>query len=188
MIFTKTKIDGLWIIEPNIFSDSRGYFMEVYKERELEQNTGRIHFVQENESCSVQGVLRGFHYQLEPYAQSKLVRVIRGKVLDVAVDLRRGSPTYGKHMAVELSGEDKRQFFIPKGFAHAFYVMSETAVFTYKVDNPYAPAYERGIRFDDPAIGVDWPLISNCPIKASEKDRNAPFFSEAEHNFEYNPD
>ncbi|MDR0743154.1 MAG: dTDP-4-dehydrorhamnose 3,5-epimerase [Tannerella sp.] len=187
MIYTKTEIDGLWIIEPNVFCDSRGYFMELYKEQEFEQNIGKIHFVQENESCSTQGVLRGLHYQLEPYAQSKLVRVIQGKVLDVAVDIRKGSPAYGKYVAVELSGENKRQFFIPKGFAHGFYVMSETAVFTYKVDNPYAPAHERGIRFDDPVIGVDWHVISDCLMNTSEKDRNMPFLNEADNNFEYNP-
>jgi dTDP-4-dehydrorhamnose 3,5-epimerase len=187
MVYTKAEIDGLWIIEPNVFSDSRGYFMEAYKESEFRQNIGEIHFIQENESSSVQGVLRGLHYQLAPYAQSKLVRVIQGKVLDVAVDLRRGSPTYGKHVAVELSGEDKRQFFIPKGFAHGFYVMSETTVFAYKVDNPYTPAYERGIRFDDPLLGIDWHLLSDALLNVSKKDRNALFFNEADNNFEYNP-
>ncbi|MDR1223021.1 MAG: dTDP-4-dehydrorhamnose 3,5-epimerase [Tannerella sp.] len=186
MTYTKTEIDGLWIIDPNVFCDSRGYFMESYKEREFEQHIGKIHFTQDNESCSPQGVLRGLHYQLEPYAQSKLVRVIQGKVLDVAVDIRKDSPTYGKYVAVELSGESKRQFFIPKGFAHGFYVMSESAVFIYKVDNPYTPARERGIRFDDPAIGVDWRIIPDCPLNTSEKDRNAPFLNEADNNFENN--
>lgn len=186
MMYTKTEIDGLWIIEPNVFCDSRGYFMESYKEQEFEQNIGKIHFIQDNESCSSQGVLRGLHYQLEPYAQSKLVRVIQGKVLDVAVDIRKGSPTYGRYVAVELSGENKRQFFIPKGFAHGFYVMSESAIFTYKVDNPYTPTHERGICFDDPEIGVDWRVISDHLVNTSEKDRNAPLLNEADNNFEYN--
>jgi dTDP-4-dehydrorhamnose 3,5-epimerase len=186
MIYTRTDIGGLWIIEPKVFRDSRGYFMESYKEQEFEQHVGEIHFIQENESCSTEGVLRGLHYQLEPYAQSKLVRVIQGTVLDVAVDIRKGSPTYGKYLAVELSGENKRQFFVPKGFAHGFYVMSETAVFTYKVDNPYTPTHERGIRFDDPAIGVDWRIISDNLVNTSEKDRKAPLLSGADNNFEYN--
>lgn len=185
MIYTKTEIDGLWIIEPKVFSDSRGYFMESYKEQEFVQNIGNIHFIQDNESSSTQGVLRGLHYQLEPYAQSKLVRVIQGTVLDVAVDIRKGSPTYGKYLAVELSGKNKRQFFIPEGFAHGFYVMSETAVFTYKVDNPYTPTHERSIRFDDPFIGIDWRIVSDNMVNTSEKDRNAPFLHEADNNFEY---
>lgn len=185
MIYTETEIKGLWIIEPNVYCDARGYFMESYKEEEFEQYIGNIHFVQENESCSSLGVLRGLHYQLEPYAQSKLVRVIQGKVLDVAVDIRKGSPTYGKYVSVELSGENKRQFFIPKGFAHGFYVMNEPTVFIYKVDNPYTPTHERGIRFDDPEIGV-WRFISDGLINTSEKDRNAPLLKDADSNFEYN--
>jgi dTDP-4-dehydrorhamnose 3,5-epimerase len=158
--------------------------MESYKEPEFEQHIGKIHFIQDNESCSSQGVLRGLHYQLEPYAQSKLVRVIRGQVLDVAVDIRKGSPTYGKYVALALSGENKRQFFIPKGFAHGFYVMSQTAVFTYKVDNPYMPSHERGIRFDDPEIGIDWQVPPDSPVNTSEKDRNAPLLNEADNSFE----
>ena len=185
MIYKETEITDIRIIEPNVFADERGYFMEAYKELEFENFIGKIHFIQDNESCSARGVLRGLHYQLEPYAQSKLVRVIQGKVLDVAVDIRKNSPTFGKYVAVELSGENKRQLFIPKGFAHGFYVMSETAVFTYKVDNPYAPAYERGIRFDDPTIGVNWQIMPDNMVNTSEKDRTAPLLHEAENNFEY---
>ncbi|MDR2916452.1 MAG: dTDP-4-dehydrorhamnose 3,5-epimerase [Tannerella sp.] len=185
MIYTETEISGVWVIEPNVFADVRGYFMEAYKKTEFEQHIGPVDFIQDNESCSTQGVLRGLHYQLEPYAQSKLVRVIQGRVLDLAVDIRKGSPTFGKYIAVELSGENKRQLFIPKGFAHGFYVMSETAVFTYKVDNPYTPIHERGIRFDDPAIGIDWHIMQGNVVNTSEKDRQAPVLGDAEINFEY---
>ncbi|MDR0699659.1 MAG: dTDP-4-dehydrorhamnose 3,5-epimerase [Tannerella sp.] len=185
MIYTETEIKGVWMIEPEVFRDARGYFMESYKKPEFEQYIGDVHFIQENESCSVQGVLRGLHYQLEPYAQSKLVRVIDGEVFDVAVDIRKGSPTFGRYIAVVLSGENKRQLFVPKGFAHGFYVMSKTAVFTYKVDNPYMPVYERGIRFDDPAIGVDWRLLSESAFSISGKDRIAPLLDEAEINYTY---
>jgi dTDP-4-dehydrorhamnose 3,5-epimerase len=185
MIYTETEIKGVWIIEPKVFHDTRGYFMESYKKLEFERCIGDVHFIQENESCSAQGVLRGLHYQLEPYAQSKLVRVIDGEVFDVAVDIRYGSLTFGRCITVVLSGENKRQLFVPKGFAHGFYVMSETAVFTYKVDNPYMPAYERSIRFDDPAIGVDWHLLPGSAVRISEKDRIAPLLNEAEINFRY---
>ena len=185
MVYTETELSGVWIIDPKVFSDSRGYFMEAYKEQEFEECIGKVSFMQDNESCSTRGVLRGLHYQLEPYAQSKLVRVISGKVLDVAVDIRKGSPTFGKYLAVELSGENKRQLYIPRGFAHGFYVMSETAVFTYKVDNPYSPACERGIRFNDPTIGVDWQIVSGDMVSTSEKDRNAPLLHDAENNFKY---
>ena len=185
MKYTETEIPGVWIIEPNVFADARGYFMEAYKEREFEDNIGKIHFLQDNESSSSRGVLRGLHYQLEPYAQSKLVRVIHGNVLDVAVDIRKGSPTFGKYIAIELSGENKKQIFIPKGFAHGFYVMSETAVFTYKVDNPYTPTHERGIRFDDPSVGVNLHITPGDTVITSEKDRIAPLLLEAENNFDY---
>ena len=185
MIYRKTDIPDVWVIEPNVYADARGYFMEAYKKSEFEQYIGPIDFIQDNESCSEQGVLRGLHYQLEPYAQSKLVRVIQGTVLDVAVDIRKGSPTFGKYVAVELSGKNKCQLFVPKGFAHGFYVLSETAVFTYKVDNPYTPVYERAIRFDDPVIGIDWQIISEDMVNTSEKDRNASLLNEAEINFEY---
>ena len=185
MIYTEMEIPGVWLIEPKVFTDARGYFMEAYKEREFEDNIGKVCFSQDNESCSTRGVLRGLHYQLAPYAQSKLVRVIQGKVLDVAVDIRKGSPTFGKYIAVELSEENKTQLFIPKGFAHGFYVMSEKAVFTYKVDNPYTPTHERGIRFDDPSIGVDWRIMADCKVCISEKDCIAPLLCDVENNFEY---
>ncbi|WP_102406069.1 dTDP-4-dehydrorhamnose 3,5-epimerase [Parabacteroides bouchesdurhonensis] len=185
MTYTETDIPGVWIIEPKVFSDARGYFMEAFKQNEFEACIGKFDFVQDNESCSTKGVLRGLHYQLAPYSQSKLVRVIKGRVLDVAVDVRAGSPTFGKYIAVELSGENKRQLFIPQGFAHGFHVLSEEAVFTYKVDNPYTPSHERGIRFDDPAIHVDWGIKDLSLINLSEKDKNAPCLNEAELNFTF---
>lgn len=185
MNYIETEIPGVWIIEPKVFNDARGYFMEAYKQAEFEQHIGKINFIQDNESCSSKGVLRGLHYQLAPYSQSKLVRVITGRVLDVAVDLRAGSPTFGKYVTVELSGENKRQFFIPQGFAHGFHVLSEEAVFTYKVDNPYMPTHERGLRFNDPAIGVDWGITNIDVVNLSEKDTKAPLLSEAEYNFTF---
>jgi dTDP-4-dehydrorhamnose 3,5-epimerase len=185
MLFTKTEIPDIWIIEPSVFGDSRGYFMESYKRPEFMQHIGMCDFMQDNESCSAKGVWRGLHYQLAPYAQSKLVRIILGNVLDVAVDIRKGSPTFGKYVAIELSGENKRQLFIPAGFAHGFYVLSETAVFTYKVDNPYMPAYERSIRFDDPVIGIEQELLRGEKVILSDKDRQAPLLRDAETNFIY---
>lgn len=185
MNYIETEIPGVWIIEPKVFKDARGYFMEAFKQAEFEQNIGEINFIQDNESCSSKGVLRGLHYQLAPYSQSKLVRVITGRVLDVAVDLRAGSPTFGKYVSVELSADNKRQFFIPQGFAHGFHVLSEEAVFTYKVDNPYTPSHERGLRFDDPAIGVDWGIADMDAVNLSEKDKKAPLLSEAEYNFTF---
>ena len=185
MTYIETEILGVWIIEPKVFKDARGYFMEAWKKEEFEEHIGKVEFVQDNESCSSKGVLRGLHYQLAPYSQSKLVRVIKGCVLDVAVDLRKGSPTFGKYVAVELSDENKRQFFIPQGFAHGFHVMSEEAVFTYKVDNPYAPTHERGLRFDDPTVGVDWKITEPAILNLSDKDRNAALLQDAEINFEF---
>lgn len=185
MTYIETEIPGVWIIEPKVFGDARGYFMEAWKREEFEAHIGKMEFVQDNESGSSKGVLRGLHYQLAPWSQSKLVRVIKGCVLDVAVDLRKGSPTFGKHVAVRLSGENKRQLFIPQGFAHGFHVLSDEAVFTYKVDNPYAPAYERGLRFDDPTVAVDWQITEPAILNLSEKDRKAPLLQEAEINFEY---
>ena len=185
MTYIETEIPGVWIIEPKVFKDARGYFMEAWKKAEFEEHIGKVEFVQDNESCSSKGVLRGLHYQLAPYSQSKLVRVIKGCVLDVAVDLRKGSPTFGKYVAVELSDENKRQFFIPQGFAHGFHVMSEEAVFTYKVDNPYAPTHERGLRFDDPTVGVDWKITEPAILYLSDKDRNAALLQDAEINFEF---
>jgi len=185
MNYTKTTIPDIWLIEPAVFGDSRGYFMEVFKKQEFEQHVGACDFIQDNESCSTRDVWRGFHYQLEPYAQSKLVRVLQGTIIDVAVDIRKGSPTFGKYVAVELSGDNKRQLFIPKGFAHGFYVVSESAVFIYKVDNPYMPTFERAIRFDDPTIGLDKDLKWDEHSILSDKDRNAPLLNEAEINFYY---
>lgn len=175
----KTDIDGLLIIEPKIFNDSRGYFFESYtKSRYLSLGIG-ADFVQDNESSSSYGVVRGLHYQLPPYSQSKLVRVIYGNVLDVAVDLRRQSPTFGRYFSVELSHENKRQLFIPKGFAHGFAVLSERAVFAYKCDNYYAPEYERGILFNDPSLSIDWKIPAEKMI-ISDKDRKYPNFENAE--------
>lgn len=185
MTYIETEIPGVWIIEPKVFEDARGYFMEAWKKEEFGQHVGKINFVQDNESCSSKGVLRGLHYQLAPYSQSKLVRVIKGTVLDVAVDLRVGSPTFGKYVSVELSGENKRQFFVPQGFAHGFHVLSDEAVFTYKVDNPYTPSHERGIRFDDPSVGVDWGITDPAVVNLSDKDRNAPLLKDAELNFTF---
>ena len=179
MKFIKTQIPEVVIIEPKVFGDDRGYFMETFREDLFEKNIRKIHFIQDNESKSKKGVLRGLHYQLPPFAQSKLVRVIKGKVLDVAVDIRKGSLTFGKYVAVELSEENKRQLFIPRGFAHGFLVTSDEAIFAYKVDNYYAPEYDRGIRFDDPNININW----NFPkeqILVSDKDKNAPFLKDAE--------
>ena len=185
MKFMETEIPGVWLIEPTVFGDSRGYFMEAYKKQEFEQFIEKCDFIQENESCSLRGTLRGLHYQLEPFAQSKLVRVICGTVLDVVVDIRKGSPTFGKYVAIELSGENHRQAFIPKGLAHGFYVLSETAVFTYLVDNPYSSTHERGICYDDPDIGIDWRLMPDRPLLVSEKDIKAPLLKDAEINFNY---
>ena len=185
MNYTKTNITGVWIIEPVVFEDSRGYFMETYKQTDFEEYIGEIHFVQENESCSKKGVLRGLHYQLEPFPQAKLVRVIRGAVLDVAVDIRQGSPTFGCHVAVELSAENRRQLFIPRGFAHGFKILSDEVIFTYKVDNQYNPAYERGIQYDDPAIGINWNIGKDDVIILSDKDKKLPLLQNAEINFNY---
>ena len=183
MTYKKTDLPGVWIVEPSVFQDSRGYFMEAFKQAEFDDVVGKIRFVQDNESKSTRGVLRGLHYQLAPYSQAKLVRVIRGCVLDVAVDLRAASPTFGRYIAVELSEENKRQLFIPQGFAHGFQVLSEEAIFTYKVDKPYMPAYERGIRFDDPTIGVAWRELEGVTPLLSAKDQASPFLQEAEYNF-----
>jgi dTDP-4-dehydrorhamnose 3,5-epimerase len=179
MNFIKTEIDGVWIIEPKVFNDSRGYFMESYKQEEFEKHIGKVDFMQDNESKSVYGVLRGLHYQLSPFSQAKLVRVIKGKVLDVAVDIRKGSSTFGKYVAVELSEENKRQLFIPRNFAHGFIVLSDEAIFTYKVDNVYAPQAERCIRFDDPTIGVKWG-VEKENILVSEKDAKGSSIQDTE--------
>ena len=180
MNYIQTEIDGVWIIEPRVFNDARGYFMEAFKEEEFRANIGDVHFVQDNESKSSFGVLRGLHYQKGEYSQAKLVRVIKGKVLDVAVDLRRSSPIFGKYVSVELSEENKRQFFIPRGFAHGFLVLSDEAIFTYKVDNGYAPQAEASIRFNDETVGIDWPVAESQFI-VSEKDGHAVSFKDAEY-------
>ena len=180
MNYIQTEIDGVWIIEPRVFNDARGYFMEAFKEEEFRANIGDVHFVQDNESKSSFGVLRGLHYQKGEYSQAKLVRVIKGKVLDVAVDLRRSSPTFGKYVSVELNEENKRQFFIPRGFAHGFLVLCDEAIFTDKVDNGYAPQAEASIRFNDETVGIDWPVAESQFI-VSEKDGHAVSFKDAEY-------
>ena len=179
MEYIKTEIDGVWIIQPKVFNDARGYFFEAWKKEEFEQHVGRVDFIQDNESKSSYRVLRGLHYQKGDSSQAKLVRVIKGRVVDVAVDIRRNSPTFGKYVMVELSDENKRQFFIPRGFAHGFLVLSDEAVFTYKVDNPYAPQSEASIRYDDPDIGINWPIDAK-DILTSAKDLNALSLKDAE--------
>ena len=179
MDYIKTEIDGVWIIQPKVFNDARGYFFEAWKKEEFEQHVGRVDFIQDNESMSSYGVLRGLHYQKGDFSQAKLVRVIKGRVVDVAVDIRRNSPTFGKHVMVELSDENKRQFFIPRGFAHGFLVLSDEAVFTYKVDNPYAPQSEASIRFDDPDLAIQWPIDAN-DVLTSAKDLDALSLKDAE--------
>ena len=178
MNIIKTEIEGVLIIEPRVFGDARGYFFESFNARDFTNTTGiDIHFVQDNESRSCYGVVRGLHFQLPPYAQSKLVRVVEGNVLDVAVDIRKGSPTYGRHVAVELSADNKRQFFLPKGFAHGFAVLSESAVFQYKCDEYYHPEAEGALAWDDPTLDIDWHLPSSEVI-LSEKDRHHPRFND----------
>ena len=179
MEYKKTEIAGVFIIEPRVFSDARGYFMESWKEAEFNEHVGPVKFIQDNESKSSYGVLRGLHYQKGAWSQAKLVRVIKGRVLDVAVDIRKSSPTFGQHVMVELSEDNKRQFFIPRGFAHGFLVLSEEAIFTYKVDNPYMPSEEAGIRWNDPALAIEWP-IDPTAVQTSEKDLKQPLLKEAE--------
>ena len=180
MNIIQTDIPGVVIIEPRVFGDERGYFMESFSQAQFEREVCPTVFVQDNESKSSFGVLRGLHYQKGEYSQAKLVRVIKGKVLDVAVDLRRSSPTFGKYVSVELSEENKRQFFIPRGFAHGFLVLSDEAIFTYKVDNGYAPQAEASIRFNDETVGIDWPVAESQFI-VSEKDGHAVSFKDAEY-------
>lgn len=179
MNYIQTEINGVWIIEPKVFKDERGYFMEAFKKEEFEANVGKVNFIQDNESKSSFGVLRGLHYQKGEFSQAKLVRVIKGTVLDVAVDIRKSSPTYGKYVSVELSEENKRQFFIPRGFAHGFLVLSDEAVFTYKVDNAYAPQAEASILYNDADLGIDWPIAEEQVIM-SAKDKQAVHFKDAE--------
>lgn len=173
MEIIKTEIEGLLIIEPRIFQDARGYFFESFSQREFEEKVGAVHFVQDNESMSTYGVMRGLHFQRPPYTQSKLVRCVSGKVLDVAVDIRKGSPTYGRHVAVELTGENHRQFFIPKGFAHGFAVLSERAVFQYKCDEFYHPEADAGISILDESLQIDWRIPAEAAILSDKDTRHA---------------
>lgn len=181
----KTEIDGVLILEPKVFGDSRGYFFESFNAKDFKEATGLdVNFVQDNESMSSYGVMRGLHFQLPPHTQAKLLRCVRGKVLDVAVDIRKGSPTYGKHVAVELSEDNHRQFFIPKGFAHGFSVLSETAVFQYKCDDFYAPQADGGISILDDSLGIDWKIPVDKAL-LSEKDKKHPLLKDFDSPFEY---
>jgi dTDP-4-dehydrorhamnose 3,5-epimerase len=184
MKFINTEISDVYIIEPSVFGDDRGYFLESFNLDKFVENVCPIKFVQDNESKSSKGVLRGLHFQKPPFNQAKLVRCIEGNVMDVAVDIRKGSPTYGKHVAVELSGENKRQLFVPRGFAHGFAVLTESAVFAYKVDNTYAPEYDSGIRYDDTELNIDWGF-SNEEVQLSEKDKNLVNFIDLDSPFNY---
>ena len=178
----KTSIDGVFIIEPRIFKDARGYFFESYSQRDFEEKVRKVIFVQDNESKSTYGVMRGLHFQRPPYTQSKLVRCVKGAVLDVAVDIRKGSPTYGEHIAVELTEDNHRQFFVPRGFAHGFAVLSDTAIFQYKCDNFYAPQADDGISIKDESLGIDWKIPMDKVLLSEKdtlheclKDFNSPF-------------
>lgn len=184
MKFINTEIPDVYVIEPSVFEDKRGYFLESFNLEKFEKNVYPIKFIQDNESKSSRGVLRGLHFQKPPFNQAKLVRCIEGKVLDVAVDIRKGSPTYGKHVAVELSGENKRQLFVPRGFAHGFSVLSKDAVFAYKVDNTYAPECDYGIRWDDKDLSIDWGLTEK-EVQLSDKDKNLTFFKDLDSPFKF---
>ena len=183
MNIIKTEIEGVVIIEPRIFSDARGYFFESYSKREFDEKVGHVDFVQDNESCSTHGVMRGLHFQRPPFAQAKLVRCVRGAVLDVAVDIRKDSPTYGKHVSCLLTEDNHRQFFIPRGFAHGFAVLSDVAVFQYKCDNYYHPEADGGIAITDPSLGIDWGIALEEAI-LSEKDTRHPLLNNFESPFE----
>ena len=188
MTFTRTAIPDVVIIEPKVHGDSRGYFVETFVSNKLEEFLGyKINFCQDNESKSSKGVLRGLHYQLPPYAQTKLVRVIHGRVLDVAVDIRKNSPTFGKYVAVELSGENKKQLLIPRGFAHGFVVLEDDTVFAYKVDNYYSPQCDRGIAFDDENLNIDW-ILNHNELNLSAKDTKQPKLNETNDLFEFGVD
>lgn len=184
MNLIKTDIPGALIIEPRVFSDSRGYFFESYSQRDFDREVYQTVFVQDNQSKSVYGVMRGLHFQAPPFAQAKLVRCVRGRVLDVAVDIRKGSPTYGQHVAVELSEDNHRQFFIPRGFAHGFSVLSDEAVFQYKCDNYYAPQADGGISLLDPSLGIDWRIDPQKAI-LSEKDTRHPLLANFDSPFTF---
>lgn len=185
MEIIKTAIEGLVIIEPKVFQDARGYFFESFSQREFEEKVRKVNFVQDNESMSSYGVMRGLHFQRPPYSQSKLVRCVKGKVLDVAVDIRKGSPTYGQHVAVELSEDNHRQFFVPRGFAHGFAVLSETAIFQYKCDNFYAPEADGGISIKDEYLGINWQIPTENAI-LSEKDIKHLCLQDFDSPFDYN--
>jgi len=186
--FIRTDIPDVIIIEPKVHGDERGYFIETFRADKLEEFLGyKINFCQDNESKSSRGVLRGLHYQLAPAAQTKLVRVIQGRVLDVAVDIRKGSPTFGKHVSVELTSENKRQLLVPRGFSHGFVVLEDNTVFAYKVDNYYSPENDRGISFDDEALGIDWKVLDS-ELNLSTKDKVQPKLSETDDIFEYGVD
>lgn len=180
MQFTRTNIEDVIVIDPQVHGDDRGYFVETFRQDKLEEFLGfKVNFEQDNESKSGRGVLRGLHYQLAPAAQTKLVRVIQGSVLDVAVDIRIGSPTYGQHVAVELTAENKKQLFVPRGFAHGFVVLEDDTVFAYKVDNYYSPENDRGVAFDDPALNIDWQLNKD-QLYLSAKDKLQPLLNDAD--------
>ena len=181
----KTEIEGVVIVEPEVFGDHRGYFLESFSERDFTAQVREVKFVQDNESKSSYGVLRGLHFQKMPYAQSKLVRVVKGAVLDVAVDIRKGSPTFGQHVAVELTEDNHRQFFVPRGFAHGFVVLTDEVVFQYKCDSFYAPESEGAIAWDDPDLGIDWKVPAD-KIILSAKDTNHPRLKDAQWLFDYN--
>ena len=185
MEIIKTEIEGVVILEPRIFKDERGYFFESFSQREFDEKVMPIRFVQDNESMSTYGVMRGLHYQKMPYTQSKLVRCTHGKVLDIVVDIRKGSSTFGQHVAVELSNDNHRQLFIPRGFAHGFAVLSDVAVFQYKCDNFYAPQAEAGIQLRDEELGIDWKIPTSEAI-LSEKDKNYPFLRDIVSDFDVN--
>lgn len=177
MNFIEQDIRGVWVIEPKVFTDERGYFMESYKKADFEKYIGKVDFIQDNESKSVRGVLRGLHYQKGTFSQAKLVRALKGRVLDVIVDLRKSSPTFGKSLSIELSDDNKRQLFVPRGFAHGFLVLSGEAIFSYKVDNIYAPEHEATLLWNDPTINIDW-KIDNEELILSGKDKQGKLFSE----------
>ena len=188
MNFIRTEIEDVVIVEPKVHGDDRGYFVEIFRADKLEEFVGyKINFCQDNESKSSKGVLRGLHYQLSPAAQTKLVRVIQGSVLDVAVDIRKGSPTFGKHVCVELTSENKRQLLVPRGFAHGFVVLEDDTIFAYKVDNYYSPENDRGIAFDDEALGIDW-IVKQEELNLSAKDKIQPKLSETDDIFEFGMD
>ena len=185
MQFTRTNIPDVIIIEPKVHGDSRGYFVETFRADKLEEFLGfKINFCQDNESKSSKGVLRGLHYQLPPFAQTKLVRVIEGTVLDVAVDIRKNSPTFGHHVAVELTSENKKQMLVPRGFAHGFVVLEDDTIFAYKVDNYYSPENDRGIAFNDPSLNIDW-ILNHDELNLSAKDTKQPLLKDTNDLFEY---